>query len=335
MSGILDNKIRVIDAIVTLQGRQQISTGDMKIEYVSFSDSGTYYAADVASGSADASSRIFLEACHLPQDQLTLESDDSGRLKPFPNESGIQIKDGQILEYSFQPTTSLIFTGSLENATFIKGSEFASTSKVLLASSLENFQKLQTIATHDRIFEDDGFGLGNTDVTFTISNDRPLSDPNRFVAHLDHVESLFSDPRLGHVKNFMYLPPINKIVDASLDKTDYRVTSAKQLGNYPPLGRTHLHPLNYQQIKYELKYYESQGFAKTISIDPTSHDNHLVIQFFERNYNQLRKLDVIDFGKQRTGDPAAPLAHIFFVGKVMTDNNQTNTFVHIFTMIFE
>jgi hypothetical protein len=335
MSGILDNKIRIIDALVTLAGRQQISTGDLRIEYVSFTDAGTYYAADVASGSADASSRIFLEACNLPQDQITLESDDEGRLMPFPNRLGIQIKDGQILDYSFQATTSSFFTGSLENTTFIKGNEFASTSKELLASSLDNFQKLQTIATRDRVFEDDGFGLGNTDITYTINNTRPIADPNRFVAHIDHIESLFNDVRLGHVKNFHYLPPVNKIVDMSIDKTDHRLTSQKKLGNYPPLGRTHLFPLTYEQIKFELKHYENLGYSRTIAIDPTSHNNHIVAQFFERNYNQLRKLDVIDFGKQRTGDPSAPIAHIFFVGKVMIDNNNTHTFVHIFTMIFE
>ncbi len=61
--------IKSNDALVTLEGRRQISTGDMKIEYVSFTDGGTYYAADIASGSSDASSRIFLEACNLPQVQ--------------------------------------------------------------------------------------------------------------------------------------------------------------------------------------------------------------------------------------------------------------------------
>lgn len=335
MSGILDNKIRVIDAMVTLAGRRQISTGDMKIEYVSFTDAGTYYAADLASGSTDASTRIFLEACNLPQDQITLESDDAGRLMPFSNGEGIQIKDGQILDYSFQATTSLIFTGSSVGVRVIKGDEFSSTSAKLLASSLDNFQKLQLIATHDRVFEDDGFGLGNTDITFTINNMRPISDPNRFVAHIDHVESLFNDVRLGHVKNFKYLPPINKLNDDSINKADHRVTSAVQLGNYPPMGRSHIFPLTYAQIKHELSYYQNLGYARTIAIDPTSHGNHIVAQFFEKSYNQLRKLDVIDFGRVRTGDPASPIAHIFFVGKVMSDNNKCSTFIHLFTMIFE
>lgn len=335
MSGILDSKTRIIDAIITLEGRRQIAEGDMRIEYVSFTDTGTYYSADIASGSSDATARIYLEACHLPQDQITFEADDSGRLKPFRNSDSTQIKDGQIISYSFAPVSSSQITGSLENTTFLKGAEFSSTADSLLASSLDNFQRMQLIATHDKVFDDDGFGLGSPEIEFMINNKRPISNPGHFSAHIDHTESLFNDVRLGHVKNFKYLPPINKFDDQSVDKTDYRNTSQNQLGHYRPWGRTHLHPLTYRQIKHELNYYEELGYCKTINIDPTSRDNRLVVQFFEKNYNQLIKLDVIDYGRLRTGDPHAPLAHVFFVGKLMTDNNETNSFIHIFTLIFD
>lgn len=335
MAGILDSKTRIIDALVTLEGRRQIAAGDMRIEHVSFTDTGTHYAADLVSGSADASSRIFLEAGNLPQDSITFEADDSGRLKPFRNAEGIQIKDGQILSYSFTALTSSLVTGSLENVRLLKGDEFASTAERLLASSLDNFQRLQLIATHDRIFEDDGFGLGTSTIEFMINNKRPISNPGRFSAHLDHVESLFNDVRLGHVKNFKFLPPINKIDNPSLDKSDHRFTTARHLGHYRPWGRTHLHPLTYRQIKHELSYYEDLGYCRTINIDPTSRDNRLVVQFFEKNYNQLIKLDVLDYGKLRTGNRQAPIAHVFFVGKLMTDDNETNSFIHIFTLVFE
>jgi hypothetical protein len=326
MSGILDNKSRVLDAMITIEGRRQLAAGDLRIEHVSFTDTGTRYAADLVSGSADATTRIFLEACHLPQDQITFEADDSGRLKSFRNEDGIQVKDGQILSYSFTTPTSLIVTGALENTRILKGDEFASTSETLLASSLENFKKLQLIATHDRVFEDDGFGLGTNSIEFMINNQRPIPNVGQFVAHLSQIESLFSDARLSNVQNFKYLPPINKVGETQ---------AVQPLGNYKPLGRSTLKPLSYDQIKHELGFYEQQGYCRSINIDPTSRDNRIVGQFFEKMYNQLTKLDVIDYGRLRTGNPDAPIAHIFFVGRLMVDDNNTDTFIHIFTLIFE
>jgi hypothetical protein len=86
MSGILDNKSRVLDTILTNEGKRQIARGDLKVEYISYSDVGTYYAKDLISGSADASSRLYFEQCSLPQDQITFEADDSGNIKPFNND---------------------------------------------------------------------------------------------------------------------------------------------------------------------------------------------------------------------------------------------------------
>ncbi len=335
MSGVLDSKARIIDAFITQEGRRQIASGDLRIEYISFTDAGTYYAADITSGSADATTRLYLEACNLPQDSITFEADDSGMLVSFNNSNDLEVKDGQILTYSFEAASGSLITGSVQNVNVLKGDEFASQASVLLASSLDNFNKLQVIATHDRLFEDDGFGIGPSNVEFVITNDRPINNPNLYTAHIDHVESLFNDVRLSHVKNFQFLPPINKQNDESIDKKDHRETSRYHLGHYRPWGRTHLDKLSYEQIKHELSYYEELGYVKTIKIDPTSRDNKMSVQFFEKSYNRLKKLDVIDFGKHRTGNVSSPTSHIFFVGKVMTDNNDTHTFIHMFTMIFE
>lgn len=334
MSGILDSKVRIIDAIVTLEGRRQLADGDLRIEHVSFTDTGTYYSADLVSGSSDATSRIFLEAAHLPQDQITFESDDSGRLKPFKNGQGLQVKDGQILSYSFEADEELI-TGSLENVEILKGDAFASTAQTLLESSLENFQRMQLIATRDRLFEDEGFGIGSKEIEFVLTNKRPITHPNRYSAHISQIESLFNDPRLSHVKNFRFLPPINRTDDENIDKSNYKQTARRQLGPYRPWGRTNLKPLTFGQIKFELKYFEQLGYCKTINIDPTSKENRLVCQFFEKNYNQLTKLDVIDYGRMPTGDPRFPVARVFFAGKIMLDDNETHTFIHLFTLVFD
>lgn len=339
MSGILDNKSRVLDTIVTQEGRKQIASGKLQIKYVSFTDASTYYAADLISGSVDATTRIYLEQCSLPQDQITLEADDSGRLQPFSNNENVVVKDGQILAYSFSASTSSIISGSDQKMIFLRGDEFASTAGALLESSIDNFNKLRLIGTKDHLFEDDGFGFGNSNIEFVISNARPISDATHYAENINHLESLFNDVKLSNTKNFMFLPPVNKHNDSisSQQQTinsvlrDHRQTSRIQLGHYKPWGRTHVNNLSARQIEYELEHFERTGFSKLIMIDPTSKNNNITGQFFEIDHHTMKKLDVIDFGKYEWHGSTH---HAFFVGKVMTDQNNTHTFIHIFTLVF-
>lgn len=335
MSGILDTKTRILDSIVTLEGRKQISSGRLKIEYVSFSDSATFYKADIVSGSADATKRIFFEACHLPQDEITFEADDSGKLHSFKNDSALQLHAGQLISFSFVPQVSSVITGSSDNITTLRGTEFASQIEGILTSSIDNFKKLQLIGTRDKIFDEEAFAIGNANIEFVIHNERPVADPNQWVANINHLESLFSDPRLSRLPNFYYLPPVNKVTDASIDKRDSRNLSSQQLGNFPPWGKTHVEPLTYDQIKTELNTYEKQGYMKTVSFEPTSRNNRIVAQFFETSHDSVTKLDVIDFGLLQNSNSRQPVSQLFFVGKVIVDDNDTHTFIHLFTMLFE
>jgi len=331
VSGILDSKSRVLDTVVTLEGRRQIANADLQIRYVSFTDGATYYRPDLVSGSADASSRIYLEQCHLPQDSITLEADDSGKLSPFGNAAGLSVKDGQILAYSFDALTASVLTGSRQEVRILKGDEFASTAATLLASSIDNFTNLRLIGTKDLIFEDDGFAAGPSRVEFTIHNNKPIPDATSHVAHINHLESLFQDVRLSKVINFRYLPPINKLSDNSIDKKDHRNTGPHQLGYYKPWGRSHASGLSPAQLEHELQHYKSIGYCKEVNFDPTSRDNNLVGQFFEVGFNVMKKLDVIDYGWYTW---KGARRHAFFVGKVMTDENGSHTFIHLFTLVF-
>lgn len=330
MSGILDSKSRVMDTLVTLEGRSQLSSANLGIKYVSFTDAGVYYAADIASGSADATTRIYLECCSLPQDRVTLEADDSGHLTGFIAQDGSVVNDGQVISLSRQATTSALYTGSMRTGTALSGDEFASAAGQILESSLENFSKLRAIATNDHIFEDDGFGVGNPSIEFVINETRPLPDKSMFSAHLENMESLYQDIRLSSVPNFKYLPPINKS-DGVQDTSDYRNTTSIQLGHYPPWGRTHVDGLKPAQLESELQFFEKIGSVKTVVFEPTSMKNMLAGQFFEISDGYMTKLDVIDYGQYTWNNQKK---HAFFVGKVMTDVNGAHTFVHIFTVVF-
>lgn len=304
MAGILDSKKRVIDAILTFEGRNQIARGDLRIKSYTFSDAGTYYRADIASGSADATKRIHFEASNLPQDSITLESNDEGRVSPFKNGSGIQVTDGQIVEYD-----------SRSSATILNGTEFLFSSSILMNEPNVNFRNLQVLSTVDSIFDDSSFGVGNSNIEFQINDKRPLKK-SLWSSNITHEESLFNDERLSNSLNFKYLPPINK--------------SKVPVGTYPPWGGP---SLTYSKLSEELKKFESMGYSKVVSFEPTSKLNNLFIQVFERNFDQLSKLRIIDFGRHKNS--SNQVVHVFFVGKLLTDDNDNHTFSHVMTMVFQ
>jgi hypothetical protein len=346
VSGLLDNKTRVLDTIVTIEGRKQLSQGGIDIAYVSFSDGATHYAADVVSGSQDATQRIYLEAGQLPQDQITFQADDSGNVVPFANSGGINTGFGKIVDYTYTGVTSSIIGGGAVSVETAQGNNFINQVETLLASSIDNFNKLRVIATHDPFFEDDSFLLGPNSISFTLNDSdgstlgKPIRDPNKYATHVSALDSIFSDPRFGHLPNFKYLPPINKVKDESAlgDFGIIDTSKVKFMGQFMPWGLYNWFSnvvLDHGQVAFELKFFEQLGYMKQINFDPTSTNNNLVGQFFEKSFGTLKKLDVVDYGRHRTGDHNHPTAHIFFVGKVTVDEKGTDTFIHLFTLVFK
>jgi len=339
MSGILDNKTRVLDTIVTQEGRRQLANGGIDVSYVTFSDSQTFYTGSESAGPVDAASRLYLEACSLPQDSVSFLADGDGNVQPFNNFVGVNLSNGRIIDYSYSAQSvsgSVSYYGAPLTITLKKGDEFSQSADELLASSAENFRKLYPTATIDSIFDIDGFGMGPDKVTFTMTPTRPIGAPAWYASHISALDSVFSDPKLVNLPNFRYLPPCNRIDDSSVDKTDYLSTKKHQLGTYEPLGQPlSVNARSYSAVKNVLDAYESMGCSVSVAIDPTSYENNLVGQFFEKGFSNLTKLDVIDFGELVTGDVSVPLKHIFFVGKVKVDENGTDTFLHMFTIVFE
>ena len=87
MAGILNNKERVIDFLITQQGKRQLSDGRMIIEYASFTDMHTFYhpsgSDDLADVAEDASNRVFFESTDRHQDIIVPETEAGFSMQPF------------------------------------------------------------------------------------------------------------------------------------------------------------------------------------------------------------------------------------------------------------
>lgn len=341
MSGFLDSKSRIMDTIVTLEGRSQISVGKLKAAFYSFSDAGAFYIQDTSiSGARDASNRSYLEACSLPQDMITLQADDSGKLFKFPGNT-TKILNGQVL---IQLTGSGDASGSFGvqygPAT---GAAFTSQITGVLGSSMSNFTKLYAIGSPD-LFDENRtqFTLNTNTATFQITNDAPIPTNKNHIGSLDKINALFQDKRMSHLPNFMFLPPTNM--------PDPGGTVGTSLGSYantnsPPI-------LSIDDVYADAQKSINSGYSTEIDFVDTSRTNNLVCQMFELGNGEVIKLDVIDFGLfdstnsnitvderiRAEIDPRVRIdatQHVFFCGKVFTDSNNVNKFVSLFTLIFK
>ena len=152
--GILNNKHRIMDVILTEVGKRQLSQGKLVIEHASLTDKHTFYEHDIASGSSDATKRIYFEANVLPSDTIVYETDDSGQLITY-TAGDLTLSEGGTI---FSGSSAV--TGSLSNV-----EAFSSMTTTLLSSSLDNFKHLQTISTKNA-FNDDDFEISNKEIVF-------------------------------------------------------------------------------------------------------------------------------------------------------------------------
>ena len=67
----------------------------------------------------------------------------------------------------------------------------------------------------------------------------------------------------------------------------------------------------------------------------TSRDNNIIAQIFDVRPDSIEKLDIIDYGEIPDEDPYTPGKRIFFLGKILEDDDGDPTFINIFTLIFD
>lgn len=473
MSGILDNKSRIIDAILTVEGRRQMAEGTFEVSYATFSDAGVAYIPDTENGHDDPTRKIYIEACNLPQDQITFEANDEGKLVAFRNQdiklktpgknvptaisegsmingrltvyqryhgrrvktefiqsnvgdlgkgfvyadsTGLTgsilidpyLKAGQIkVSSSVSPPTvayvgtngglgpqefaqalsgaisqlsgsvggpkasvsavndsiyidinesfvgsKLYAVGTLSSPLLIEegaiggrlltdeleNASFASQIQGILTSSFDNFTELQTLASINRLFQDQNFSLSTGSIDFNLSSvtnkNVVVNEKGSPYPSLNSIDSIFNDDKLSNLENFLYLPPIIKTPDSiAPDKTDVANLKPYLLGDYPSWGDNEKR-LTFKKLMTQLQDFED--FKQKVLFTETSTNNRLICQFFEVTDQTVSKLDVVDFGfiMNDAQEETAITNRVFFVGKTYLDNRGTTCFVNMFTLIF-
>lgn len=309
MAGILNNKTRMMDTIITREGRRQIVAGDLKIKFVTFTDRHTFYRQDDDDVADDADNRIQLESFHRPQDQIIFETDNEGRFLPFEG-SDIKIRRGKL------------YRASGRSHQQITGSNVPEAIYELYEASANNFKDQQIIGTKDIYDETHDFVVFPNTVQFEITDTAPFKANDISEIEIEKVESLHQDKRLQHLPFYQYLPPVNKPKPGYLE--------GEPLGYYARLNQDSI--MTYNELIDEL----SESDYVDLQYLDTSRENNLVMQLLETKPDSVEKLALIDFGEfPSDNDPESAGRHVYFAGKIFEDGSGMQTFVNMFTIIFE
>jgi hypothetical protein len=300
LAGLLDDKSRVIDAILTLSGRSQAMAGGLRVRYVTLSDSGFSYVGDSSEIAVYSSASLGLECFSTPWDTITVETDESGMMLGFAGDN-----------FSVTPDGKAVMSGSLDLS--------AEISREINRSSLDSFKNLQVISTRNKFLNDPGLSTTPNEYAYTITNTFPFAgEPPK--SSIDDVDNFFTDKRLSNLPNFRYLPPTQR------SRSD--AAAAESLGNYANLSEE-----NDYASRDPIKALSNlEGVS--VKFSSRTEDSTLAIQIFEEGSDYVQKLDVVRYGPIGIS-PEGSQSVVYFLGKVYEDGFKAPTFVNIFTMVLE
>ena len=162
MAGILNKKERMLDMIVTHEGRRQATQGQMRIAYATFTDMHTFYQASGSFNVAEpADSRLFFEATNRVQDVVVPELEPGNSLRPF--RAGDFIVDGRTM------ASGSFKVGFIDRPNVLTGSQIISVDNKLPASISDNFTQQRILRTSDPFSDTDDFTLSHSTIDFSAT----------------------------------------------------------------------------------------------------------------------------------------------------------------------
>ena len=148
MAGILDSKERVMDFIITQEGRRQAGSGGLQAEYATFTDLHTFYdtsgSANLPQLAADASARIYFEAYNRHQDVVVPELEPGASMRAFRT-NNFQVTGKNVIPLASGTFVTGSGGGNYKNV--LTGKEIVESTLGLLGELKDNFTELRMLGT--------------------------------------------------------------------------------------------------------------------------------------------------------------------------------------------
>ena len=312
MAGILDIKRRIMDAIITVDGRRQMASNVIDLSFATFSDEGLFYDSIDGKSARDISDLPVLEVMSLPRDTIIPEVDDDGAFS-------LNLADGNKIVHGRKVISGALDTIQVDEngARSVIKVESVLTGTInvysgaldVIRTAKKHFQQLNVLKTDD----------GLLDSAFGSDVDRINLATTEIEASLSTISPLMFDDSINHIVNTRYLPP-----EVTTDES-----KSIPMGDYPKFNKE---PYNNFESFEENELADSISFRE-INFTSSGRANNLLGQVFEIGENGTTKLAIVDYGE--FVDERQNRYRVFYLGKPLRDANGTSKFCKLFTLVIE
>tara|TARA_Y100000593_G_scaffold86633_1_gene165758 strand:- start:2001 stop:2909 length:909 start_codon:yes stop_codon:yes gene_type:complete len=297
MAGILSNKNRVLDVILTDIGRDQMNRGEFEVSFVSFSDKGAEYIDDGTGVAGSIDDRLFLEAYSSPSDEIIPEIDNEG---------------------DFLLTKKVSPTMTVNNGVLYEKTE-EGYNQVDAFANIASFQNiltgrysgLQILRTHN---DTPDFEISSSSVVMNTEK----SVDTQLVSTANRIKPLLVDPRFTGNINTLFLPP-----------------TAVNAGKETPLRAfNRFGPENSEANVLDEIRSKSWASARIELGTPDTFDAYNIIgQVFMKKDQSVRKYLVVDAG-EFLNDKNEIIMQVYHLGFIYKDEIGTSKFSRAFSLVF-
>ena len=295
MSGVLDNKKRVLDVILTELGRDQMNRGEFEVSFVTFSDKGCQYIDNGDGVALPIDDHMYFETYSSPSDEIIPEIDNEGDFvltkKISPT---LTVNNGILYELGTEGYQKVDAFKNIKSFTDITTGRWAGLQLLKTESPIEPFDT-------DR----EGFTLEVEDKAI----------PSR----VDSLKPLIVDPRFVGNINTMYLPPVSE-----------QNGTLAPMRAYNRFG-----PENTRENVLENDIKAKSRATKRIQLgsNDTYKSYNIIAQTFMKRDDSVRKYLVVD-GGEYTDKEGVPTMQIYHLGFIYKDENGTSKFSRGFSIVF-
>ena len=295
MSGVLDNKKRVLDVILTEIGRDQMNRGEFEVSFVTFSDKGSQYIDDGTGVAASILDNLYFETYSSPSDEIIPEIDNEGDFlltkKISPT---LTVNNGILFEQTstgYKQVDAFANIGSFTNIT------------------TGRWSGLQILRTEN---ETPDFNVDRE--RFVLEFDSKSSPKN-----VENLKPILVDPRFVGNVNTMYLPPVSEV--------------GGTFG--PMRAYNRFGPENTVETVLDADIKKRAWATKRIQLgtETTYPLYNILGQAFMKRDQSVRKYLVVD-GGEYTDQQGVPTMQVYHLGFIFKDEEGTSKFSRGFSLVF-
>jgi len=299
MSGILDKKSRILDFVITENGRSQIEDGDIRYKFATLSDSSIVYTQDFEKSLVNKSLVSNSEFCYIP-----LEADTATNSQINP--------EFDLGKYFNNINSNILYSEEVKNEVNFNDSVDVFLTNFSLGSKLKNLKLLSTknkINQNTKILFKDN---GRLNISFDFTNKtNKYKTIDSYRSKKENLPVVALDKRMSHKTNYKVMIPKditgNDLYDldnfsnlenlSSNNTTGFLFTSysrSKTKENNDEV-KNRQKEINHIIDKLEK---DPDVFKKVYELEENSNENTFIFELHESNFlnNSLEKLSFIKVG---------------------------------------